>query len=203
MTGSRWTCTRPCGTCCGEAGTRPCVRHTPTGLQIIADDPATRDRVTRALGLRDSDANRPMGPDRLAALMAAVANSQEERLALAIDYVSQWRPIGQPPTDPEHALMQAALALVHDAYPKMIGHARPVGLYNPVLWVVDRPADLPSWLAGGSDGIRQISIPQPDLDSRQSMAEKLLPTLDPYAAAGRPSPGPRPSASPSRPRGCP
>ena len=157
------------------------VRHTPTCLQIIADDSAARDRVTRALSLRDSDANRPMGPDRLAALMGAVMDSQEIRLALTIDYVSQWRPIGQPSTDPEHALMQAALALVHDAYPKMIGHERPVGLYNPVLWVVDRPADLPPWLAGGSDGIRQISVPRPDLDSRQSMAEKLLPTLDPYA----------------------
>ena len=173
-----------------RSGFEAIIRHTPVDLRIIPDDAATRDLVSRALGLRPDNLNRAVGPDQLADLMRTVSGYGEARLALTIDYVSQWRPIGQPSTDPEHALMQAALALVHDAYPMIIGDQRPVGLYNPVCWIVDRPADLPPWLAGGSDGIRQISVPQPDLDSRLSLARKLLPALGRSAESGSNGTGP-------------
>lgn len=89
--------------------------------------------------------------------------------ALILDYQSQQRPAGDPPAQDLHDFMLTALASVHQS--------RPAPIYNPVVWLVDRPSDLPPWLVGGSDGIRQISIPGPDLDLRRRAALLFGPAL--------------------------
>ncbi|MEP9385497.1 AAA family ATPase [Nocardioides cheoyonin] len=89
--------------------------------------------------------------------------------ALILDYQSQQRPAGDPPDHDLHEFMLCALASVHQSSPSPI--------YNPVVWLVDRPSDLPTWLVGGSDGIRQISIPAPDLDLRRRAALLFGPAL--------------------------
>jgi Cdc48 subfamily AAA family protein len=82
--------------------------------------------------------------------------------ALVIDYQSQQRPAGSLPSQDLHDFMLTSLTLVHQSVP--------VHLYNPVFWLVDRPSDLPLWMVGGSDGIRQVPIPTPDLTTRMMAA---------------------------------
>lgn len=151
------------------------VRHTPTGLRVYPDNAVARDLISDITGVDVTNMNLRVGPDQLADVMRSVTGCRDAHVALSLDYVSQWRPPGEPPTDPEHALMQAALQIVHEREPPVaLGQARSTGLFNPVFWLVDRPADLPPWLAGGSEGIRQISVPMPDLDTRGVLAERLL-----------------------------
>lgn len=97
------------------------------------------------------------------------ATSPPGSAALILDYQSQQRPAGDPPVQDLHDFMLGALASVHQSSPAHI--------YNPVVWLVDRPSDLPPWLVGGSDGIRQISIPAPDLDLRRRAALLFGPAL--------------------------
>jgi DNA polymerase III delta prime subunit len=152
------------------------ARHTPAGLQVFPDEPAARQSVTAVVGAV-AEGRGPVSPAQLAAVARAIVTSTTVRLALTIDYVSQWQPAGQPPSDAEHAFMQEALTLIHDARATVIGTRRPAPLFNPVLWLVERPADLPAWLVGGSDGIRQVSIPRPDFDARLAVARLLVATL--------------------------
>lgn len=50
---------------------------------------------------------------------------------------------------------------------------RSVALYNPFVWLVRQPGELPSWLTG-TPGMRVISIERPGLDIRRSYAELVL-----------------------------
>ena len=70
-------------------------------------------------------------------------------------------------------------------------------LYNPIIWLAERPGDLPPWLTAGNDGIREIAVPRPHLGDRQQTARLLaraFETADPdavdrstddFAAGGR------------------
>lgn len=114
-------------------------------------------------------------------LISQVATDRTANGAIVLDYVSQWQPSQQPPDATDHALMQRSLSLVHNAIrvPSQEGSPRAQALYNPVFWLVDVPGDLPSWLSGGSDGIRQVAVPRPDLDARKECATLLVRSLAP------------------------
>lgn len=112
------------------------------------------------------------------AIAEAVAQSDNPAMALLIDYTSQVRE-SQNLDTALNQLMLASLALA-DAH--AVYNERPVRfprtdnrglLRHPVIWLVDDLSDLPNWLAQ-NDGIRQISIGRPDVDSRVRMARRLL-----------------------------
>ncbi|GAB3968092.1 AAA family ATPase [Actinoallomurus acanthiterrae] len=44
------------------------------------------------------------------------------------------------------------------------------GLFNPVIWVSESDGDLPRWLTSGSEKVRTIPIPLPDLGERKTVA---------------------------------
>ena len=56
-------------------------------------------------------------------------------------------------------------------------------LYNPVLWLVNRPQDLPSWFTLDSERIASLIIGKPDYEMRQATAMQLAPLFAGYAEA--------------------
>nr|NLI49211.1 ATP-dependent Clp protease ATP-binding subunit [Propionibacterium sp.] len=149
------------------------VVHTPVGQRVY---PAGAAPVAAAtLGLAQDALGAPAGPDQLAAMIAALTGPQvQHRVALVVDYVSQRRVQGQPHTPAEHDLLSATLIRLNEAPAIVVGAGQTTALHNPVLWLVERPADLPTWMVGGSDAIRQVSIPLPDLSARAALARLLL-----------------------------
>ena len=117
---------------------------------------------------------------RLAKVLDRVT-SRDSNVALIVDYVSQHRSGRQDPTDELHAFMLDCLHRVHHGqqFPVVDGGAP---LFRPVIWLVDVPADLPTWMVSGSDGIRQVSVPFPDVDARMAAARALGFTGDQTAA---------------------
>lgn len=117
-----------------------------------------------------------MGMDSIA---EAIATTHEPAMALVIDYTSQVRADNAPDDPGFRQLMLASLVLANShatVNDQVVRFPRPgqLGLLrHPVIWLVDRADDLPPWLSHG-DGIRQIPINTPDVDSRQSVAELLL-----------------------------
>lgn len=161
-------------TALAASGFEALVVHSPVGQEVFPAGGAAVAAV--ALGVAEDHLGAPAGPEQLGAMIASVLRCSTHRVALVIDYVSQRQVQGQP-SDVEHAMQAAALAHInaapafrHDAA------ARPTALHNPVFWLVERPADLPPWLVGGSDAIRQVSVPSPDLTARFSLARHLLQT---------------------------
>lgn len=152
--------------------------HTPVrGLTAMGIDDDGRAIAEELLGGTSARLGQPVSYDAMVEVLQRVARSREVRCAIALDYASQASPQGDPPSPELHRLMMAALAEVHDGGPFWHEGPRAAAIYNPRFWIVDRPSDLPSWMVGGSDGIRQVPIPLPDLDTRLQAAAALLASL--------------------------
>ena len=153
------------------SGFEALIVHSPLGHRVYP--PSAVDTAAAAVGLTAADLGATAGPERLGNMIAAVLREPAHRVALAIDYVSQRQAHGQV-SGGEHDMLAATLALLDDARPLMIGEARRAPVYNALFWLVEQPADLPPWFVGGSDVIRQISLPHPDLTARANLARALM-----------------------------
>jgi ATP-dependent Clp protease ATP-binding subunit ClpB len=111
------------------------------------------------------------------------------RAAFVIEYASRIiRSAGD--LDPvERDFFAFCEKLSRTAQPVRVDHDRATPLYNPVIWLVAREADLPVWLTAGNDMIRSIGVPTPDFGARQQTAALLArafgvrdPAADPRAA---------------------
>ncbi|GAA4342886.1 hypothetical protein BJY14_002691 [Actinomadura luteofluorescens] len=106
--------------------------------------------------------------------LAAIARPQENvRAAFVIDSASR---IARTPTDLEPAerdFFRFCAKLSRSARPVRVTGARPKPLYNPVIWLVERPGDLPPWLTADNENIREIAIARPHLGDRQETARLL------------------------------
>jgi len=60
-------------------------------------------------------------------------------------------------------------------------HGKP--LFNPVLWLLNRPQDLPSWLTLDSERVASLTVGRPDYETRQAAARQLAPLFAGYAEA--------------------
>ncbi|MFI0771260.1 AAA family ATPase [Streptomyces sp. NPDC021218] len=97
---------------------------------------------------------------------------QPYRVALLIDYAARIPTDVTRLSDPERDFFLNCLKLAEDARPiSSPGSGRL--LFNPVIWLADGERDLPTWLVAGSERVRTIGIPLPDLGSRRRMAELL------------------------------
>lgn len=100
------------------------------------------------------------------------ARQQPYRVVLLIDYAARIPTDVTRLSDPERDFFLNCLKLAEDARPiPSPGSGR--RLFNPVIWLADGERDLPTWLVAGSERVRTIGIPLPDLGSRRRMAELL------------------------------
>ncbi|MFD0900773.1 AAA family ATPase [Actinomadura sediminis] len=147
------------------------------GLQICPDagdelsDEAKR-AAERLMGRLKGDEKPSL--EALSRHLAAVARPQDNvRAAFVIDSASR---IARTPTDLEPAerdFFRFCAKLSRTARPVRVAGARPKPLYNPVVWLVERPGDLPPWMTADNETIREITIPRPHLGDRQETARLL------------------------------
>ncbi|WP_119727369.1 AAA family ATPase [Thermomonospora amylolytica] len=160
--------------------------HPDTPDEIGEEAAAAAERL---LGGRIKPEDKP-SLEALTRQLAAVARPADKiRAAFVIDSASR---IARSPTDLEPAerdFFRYCEKLSRTARPVVVPGARPKPLYNPILWLVERPGDLPPWLTAGNENIREITIPRPHLGDRQETARLLARafgvrdvTADPAAA---------------------
>ncbi|MES9537124.1 AAA family ATPase, partial [Actinomadura sp. NPDC000600] len=147
------------------------------GLQIVPgpEDAAGAESAAaaeRLLGKVKADEKPSL--EGLTRYLAAVARPKENvRAAFVIDSASR---IARTPTDLEPAerdFFRFCAKLSRSARPVRVTGPRPKPLYNPVVWLVERPGDLPPWLTADNENIREITIPRPHLGDRQETARLL------------------------------
>lgn len=116
--------------------------------------------------------------DSLAELIVGVVSSHRTAAAMVFDFAGWLAPGsdrsnlgGDPSTESPEALRKAAM-LAASASPLPCG--RPTPLYNPLIWIVRQPSELPTWLLN-APGVRIISIEEPGRDIRREFAKKALP----------------------------
>ncbi|WP_306584065.1 FHA domain-containing protein [Streptomyces clavuligerus] len=129
---------------------------------------------------RPGDARLPLSP-----------RQDPYRVVLLIDYAARIPTDVSRLSDPERDFFLGCLKLAEEARPLPApdGGRR---LFNPLIWLVEGERDLPSWLVAGSERIRTIGIPLPDLGSRQRMARLLAADHRACAEAGATEPGAAP-----------
>ncbi|TMQ94036.1 ATP-dependent Clp protease ATP-binding subunit [Actinomadura soli] len=147
------------------------------GLQVYpgagdeVGDEAARS-AERLLGKVKADEKPSL--EALTRQLAAVARPAENiRAAFVIDSASR---IARTPTDlepSERDFFRFCAKLSRNARPVRVTGPRPKPLYNPIVWLVERPGDLPPWLTTDNETIREITIPRPHLGDRQETARLL------------------------------
>jgi hypothetical protein len=110
-------------------------------------------------------------------VISGVTKMAEPKLAVLIDYVSQEQSAGNGFPEPVRLAMLASLRAAHGARSHVHPGARDKAVMHPTIWLVDQPNDLPHWMLSG-DGIRQIPITAPDLDTRRRVSRVLTGSAD-------------------------
>jgi hypothetical protein len=146
----------------------------PTGTPLRSDPPSPN-------AAREGH---PVSLENLVGIMRKVAGLREARCALVVDFASR---ITRAPDhlDPaEHRFFVAAERISLAANPIVPRVAQAHGatasaeppakaLFNPVLWLVNRAQDLPSWLTLDSTRVSVLSVGLPDYESREAAANLL------------------------------
>ncbi|WP_169304486.1 AAA family ATPase [Slackia heliotrinireducens] len=120
-----------------------------------------------------------MGWPGLELVARAVATSDSIPMSLLVDYASQTSDIDQASNNILHELMLTCLqianahVLLDNKLLRLSGDSGSRSQRHPIIWLVDKLDDLPTWLTHG-DGIRRIPISNPSYDMRYRMAQLLL-----------------------------
>ncbi|MEU8241763.1 AAA family ATPase [Actinoplanes missouriensis] len=116
-------------------------------------------------------------PDRLAALMREVVEGSGARAALIVEDAPL---LAGSPQDPDlHRVYLTGRRLARTA-PRIAAETDGRnGLYNTIVWIVGREADLPPWLLD-PNAVRVIRVPPPGMSERRRLSATRLRALPEY-----------------------
>jgi len=156
------------------------------GVRPYPNEPAVVELATKLFDLKLQDGAMPISLENLAILMRRVAEMREVRCALVVDFASRLVRQADHLDQAEHRFFVSAERLAATANPII-----PVGMdpaavpgaarFNPVVWLLNRPQDMPSWLTLDSARIATLSIADPDYETRKAAADILGNLFDGYA----------------------
>ncbi len=152
------------------------------GLRVYPPDVALRERVETLFELKlgAHGGSQPLSLERLAQVMKTLVTQREWRCALLIDFASRLTRQPDHLGEGEHRFFVAAEKLSLQATAVVPATAPGVGaaagpLFNPVLWLVNRAQDLPSWFALDSERVANLVIGRPEYEHRAAAATLLAP----------------------------
>ena len=153
------------------------------GLRVYPDEHDVREQAAREFDLKLSAGCQAMSLETLSNLMKKVTAHRESRCALALDFASRLTRQADHLSEGEHRFFVAAEKLSLNAAPVAPQAAGGLPLFNPVLWLVNRAQDLPSWFTLDSDRVASLIIGRPDYETREGAARQLAPLFGGYRDA--------------------
>lgn len=149
------------------------------GLRAYPEQPEVQEQLAQLLEFRPG----PASLESLAVLMGKLVACREARLALVIDFASRLTRAPDHLAENEHPFFVASEKFSLTAAPivprsqiaaaQAAGSPLPPALFNPVIWLVNRPQDLPSWYSLDSERIASLPISLPDHTQREAAATVL------------------------------
>jgi ATP-dependent Clp protease ATP-binding subunit ClpB len=151
------------------AGHRNVIVYDPVdGAAAVRDDRGVASELIGAAG-KDDNGSRL---DLLVSLLRMVVAATEP-CVLILANASRLAPAGNFSGEDIHRLLATAEKLLLTAPVRKVEGRHTAGLYNTVIWLLDRESDLPHWLAS-SELARVISIPHPTMEHRSALARSLV-----------------------------
>jgi hypothetical protein len=142
------------------------------GLRPYPNEPAIVELATRLFDLKLVEGAMPVSLENLIAVMKKVAGLRDARCAMVVDFASRLARSPDHLDANEHRFFVAAERLSLMANPIVpkgadIATANGKARFNPVLWLANRPQDLPGWLSFDSTRVSILPIGLPDFETRE------------------------------------
>jgi len=179
------------------------------GIAVYPKEAALQREASHLLGLRlKEDGTMAANLEALYETMKRAVALREARMAVVIDFASRISPTPQQLQEADHRFFVGCEKLSLAAAPLIpkpaaetpagaapgvapspaaaspaAPAARPEPLFNPVVWLVNRDQDLPSWFLLDSERVSTAVIPRPDYQTRLAAARLLGPLLSGYDSA--------------------
>ena len=153
------------------------------GIRAYPDDPEPRQLAERLFGLKLSGGPQMLSLESLTNLMRTLTAEREARCALVMDFASRLTRQPSQLTEAEHRFFVVAEKLSLQASPIVPLQGGGMPLFNPVVWLLNRAQDLPSWLTLDSERVASLVIPRPDYEMRMAAAQQLAPLFNGFAQA--------------------
>ncbi len=153
------------------------------GLRVYPDEAPLRELAAKQFDLRLADGAQVMSLESLAGLMKRVVTQRECHCALVCDFASRLTRHAEQLSEAEHRFFVAAEKLSLSAAPTVPKDGGGPPLFNPVVWLLNRAQDLPSWFTLDSDRVASLVVGKPDFETRQAAAAQLAPLFGGYDLA--------------------
>ena len=156
------------------------------GIRPYPNEPAVVELASKLFDLKLQDGVMPVSLENLSMLMRRVAEMREVRCALVIDFASRLVRQADHLDQAEHRFFVFAerlAALSNPIVPSGVEPAPGTARFNPVVWLLNRPQDMPSWLTLDSARITALSVTSPDFDTRKAAAGILGYLFEGYAGS--------------------
>ena len=162
------------------------------GISVYPKEAAAQRDASSMLGLKlKEDGTMAASLDALYDVMKRAVALREARVAVVVDFASRISSNAQHPSAEEQRFFVGCEKLSLNAapvIPKPVAEPAPVAapaspLFNPVVWLVNREQDLPSWFLLDSERVSAHVIPRPDYQTRLAAAEVLAPLMNGHEAA--------------------
>ncbi|MCL2523234.1 MAG: AAA family ATPase [Betaproteobacteria bacterium] len=161
------------------------------GIRAYPDEPEARQLAERLFGLKLAEGAQMLSLESLSNLMRKLTAERQARCALVLDFASRLTRQPCQLSEAEQRFFVVAEKLSLHAAPIVPAAAvadKGAPLFNPLIWLLNRAQDLPSWLTLDSERVASLVIPKPDYEMRMAAARQLAPLFAGFeeaAPAGR------------------
>ena len=153
------------------------------GLRAYPDEAPQRELADKLFGIKLTDGGQPISLEGLANLMRTLTATRDARCALVLDFASRLTRHPDHLGEGEHRFFVAAEKLSLNAAPLVPREGGGSPLFNPVIWLLNRAQDLPSWFTLDSERVASLVIARPDYEMREAAARQLAPLFAGHAEA--------------------
>jgi energy-coupling factor transporter ATP-binding protein EcfA2 len=153
------------------------------GLRVYPNEPEHRELAERLFDLKLANGSQMVSLETLGTLMKSVSSQREVRCALVLDFASRLTRHPDHLSEGEHRFFVAAEKLSLNATAVIAKDGGGLPLFNPMLWLLNRAQDLPSWLTIDSERVASLIIGKPDYETREAAALQLAPLFGGFADA--------------------
>ncbi len=145
------------------------------GIRVYPPEESLRVKAAKLLNIRLQDGVMPVtNLDSLGQIVRRVVDLRDVRVGFVIDFASRLSPNPQSPDSLEYKFYTAMEKLSLAAERLHVPGDSAV-LFNPVIWLLNRAQDIPSWLSLDSERISVLTLSRPDFEARFDAALVLAP----------------------------
>lgn len=157
------------------------VYDPPDGVRVYPNEPEPRELAERLFELKLASGPQIISLETLANLMKNLSAQREARCALVLDFASRLTRHTDHLSEGEHRFFVAAEKLSLNAAAIVPREGGGPPLFNPILWLLNRAQDLPSWFTLDSERVASLVIAKPDYETREAAARQLAPLFTGFA----------------------